>query len=710
MHVDFVPPAPGDDPTILNLSVLTSKDNGFNTTYRTNETNTTQSSTINTTSWSFGAQQSLGVGFEVGSVDAGFGLKGSSVSTAAQDLKGSIETEHGKYNQSSFDASVTTGFSDSIWYSSSRFNVWVYPVLGRTACPAGAGANCPQQKPLTIQFSAPDDLEYARRDGSLLPWYQPVWEPGNVFSYPANYQQLQAIAPNLNTLSNPQSFATDGSTTTESINWTTEGSNGTSASFDQNYSFSQEFSLTGAVSTPFTSASLTGTLNFSGSTGFSDLTKSVTSVGKSNGISVNKPGSFANPGLYAYSFTPYIFGQNQSASVVDEEPLNADVKTHGLLRTAFLADPLAIYPHGWWSQTYTQPDIALNHPQRWLIDRSAIVAGNPRPSNCLDTDCVYRQERDPKNPWLSPFHFMRGFFISNAQNPGAGPQLDSAQAGDQLTLQARVYNYSLKEMPPDSQVHVRFYVQEINKNNHNPVGDSVLIGNKDVVLGRIPPFNADSADLNWVPASTTFDTTPYGGKSLVFWVIVWAEDANGVLLQEMPGHGLGTIPGVLKSFANVQMEEPYSNNVGFYNSEFYVFSKDASLTASGSGEPATIDIGKIQLSSESAVPGQILDVSAQLSATDNSASGVDAVFYDGDPNAGGTAFGYELSPYIAENDTYQVKAPYAASACGTHQLFIVVGQGTSHEIVRRAPPVRIDCSQSMLRSLVDKTGQKLRLK
>ncbi len=698
MHVDFVPPANSSEPEVLNLSVIPSR---FNTTYQTNQTNTNQSSTINTTSWSFGAQQSLGVGFEVGRVDAGLGLKGSSVSTAAQDLKGSIETEHGRYTQTRFDASVTTGFGDSVWYSSSRFNIWVYPVLGQTVCPDDAGANCPAKKPLTIQFSAPDELKYARRNGALLPWYQPVWEPGNVFSYPANYGQLQAIAPNLNLLSDPQSFATDDTEAVEGISWSREQTNGSSASFDQNYSFSQEFSLTGEVSTPFTSASFTGTLNFSGSNGFSDLNKSVTSVGKSTGISVNKPGNFASPDFYAYSVTPYIFGQNQSASVVDEEPLDADVKTHGLLRTAFLADPLAESSNVWWKQTYNQPDVALNHPQRWLIRSSA--GGDPHPSNCLNTDCVFLEESNPKKPWLDPFHFMRGFFISNAQHPGEGPQLDTAQAGDQLTLQARVYNYSLKAMPPDSKVHVRFYVQPFNKDTHDPIGDSILlgtpdvVGNQDVVLDPIPPFRDDGAEPNWKLASTDFDTTPYGGQNLVFWVIVWAQDA-GKLLQEMPGHGLKGIPGVLKSFADVQMEEQYSNNVGFYNEGFYVFPKDASLTASGSGEPATINIGKIRLSSESSVPGQILDVSAQLSATDNSASGVDAVFYDGDPDAGGTAFGYELSPYIAENDTYQVKAPYVASTCGTHQLFVVVGQGTSHEIVRRSPPVRVDCSQSMFRT------------
>ncbi|MFI5143698.1 MAG: hypothetical protein ACHQHM_06705, partial [Thermoanaerobaculales bacterium] len=43
-----------------------------------------------------------------------------------------------------------------------------------------------------------------------------------------------------------------------------------------------------------------------------------------------------------------------------------------------------------------------------------------------------------------------GFFISNASSPGQGPQLESAKAGDVLTLQARVYNYSFTKMPTDA--------------------------------------------------------------------------------------------------------------------------------------------------------------------------------------------------------------------------------------------------------------------
>jgi len=51
MHVDFIPPVAAEPPTLLNLSAIP---DAFRTVYETNETNTSQSSTTNTTSWSFG--------------------------------------------------------------------------------------------------------------------------------------------------------------------------------------------------------------------------------------------------------------------------------------------------------------------------------------------------------------------------------------------------------------------------------------------------------------------------------------------------------------------------------------------------------------------------------------------------------------------------------------------------------------------------------
>jgi hypothetical protein len=699
MHLDYIPPRSGEAPTLLNLSAIP---DGFRTVYETNETSSSQSSTTNTTSYSFGTQLTVEAGFEIGDVEGGLGLDVSTTLRSAQNNKTMFEQEYGQYESSSFDASVKTRLADQVWYTDSRFNIYVYPVIGQTAC---AKPNCAESEkvPLTIQFSGPDKTWISRTDGNLIPWYQPPWEPFNIFSYPANKEQLQKIAPNMTSLSKEPavSFRTDSSETIDRTSWNTTNTQGSTAAFDQNYSFEHDFSVSGALSYgPFTGrAGLS--LNLSGSSGFSNLSKSATSVGRSAGIGIEKPGTFLTPTTYNYLFTPYIIGQTKPDTVVDNEPLNADVTSFGLLRTAFTVDPTDAQSGGWWKQAYRNaPDVALNHPSRWHLRQVGVV--DPLPPNCLNIgfmgtnmDCFDLEPSLPNDLWVSNFHIMRGFFISSALSPEKGPQLTTATAGDKLALQARVYNYSFASMPNGSKVHVRFYAQQIDKDDkHKPVGDSILINNADVVLDPIPPFSDDDgAPLNWVLASTNFDTTGFDAKYLTFWVVVWIEDANGKLVPDIEGHGLRSIPGALKSLADVQTET-YSNNVGFYNSVFFVFPAGSlAATTGGDGEPATIEIGNTQLSAKRVLQGQTVDVSAELVAENNSASGVTAFFYDGDPHDGGVVFGLERTPYIAQNGTYQVEAPFNADVCGKHDLFVVVHQGTPDEVLGRVGKLKVDCAR-----------------
>ncbi|MBV9033903.1 MAG: hypothetical protein JO182_05365 [Acidobacteriaceae bacterium] len=593
MHVDYIAPVQGDGPEVLNLSAIP---DGFYTTYETTSSEEYESSTTNTTSWGFGAMERLEASLELGSIENGFGTKNSVAFSAAQNLKQVVETEHSNYQSKDFSLRLQTKFSDHVWFSENRFNIYVYPVIGKTVCPA-AKPNCAasDQIPLTLQFSAPDETKYRDLDADLIPWYQPPWEPGNVLSYPATYALLQGSIPNpLQKLSVDSTWSTDGSVRQEQTSWTQQATNGSSASFDQSYSFETEFSVAGACCGRFVNGSLSAQLNLSGSTGFSDLNKAVATIGKSTGIGINKPGTFLTPVIYNYEVTPYIFGEQPPASKGDNTPSQSDVQTSGMLRTAFAADPLATFSGAWWKQAYSgAPDVALNHPVRWDIVSQGLE--NPIPSNCRQSgtgsstmDCASLQPSFPDNPFVSPFHIMRGFFITSAANPGKGPQLSTAKAGDQLTLQARVYNYSLVPMPDGSQVHVRFYAQPWNKDTHTAIGDSVLVNNADVVLNPIPPFNDDpGAQLNWTLASTTFDTTPYANQYLTFWVVVWIEDSSGKLVPELSGHGLTAVPGTLKSIADLKNgTEEYSNNVGFYNSEFYVFPSEPALNeGSLDGEP-----------------------------------------------------------------------------------------------------------------------------
>ena len=75
-------------------------------------------------------------------------------SSAQQAWKGNAEKVHGTAHSTTFDVSQQTGFGDQLWYKESRLNLYIYPVIGQTGCPA-AIPNCAesQKVPLTVQLS-----------------------------------------------------------------------------------------------------------------------------------------------------------------------------------------------------------------------------------------------------------------------------------------------------------------------------------------------------------------------------------------------------------------------------------------------------------------------------------------------------------------------------------------------------------------------------
>ncbi|MBV8831851.1 MAG: VCBS repeat-containing protein, partial [Acidobacteriaceae bacterium] len=574
MHVDFISPAPlsGAPAEVLNVSAVP---DAFNTTYDQESSSETTTSTTNKTSWSFGAQESVNGSLTVGDPDAGEGLKVSDTLTAAQNLKGASEGTHGTFTQSDFTLSTTTGLGDQIVYTDSQFNIWVYPVIGKTVCPA-ATPNCQanQKVPLTIQFSAPNgDAKTITSPGANLPWYQPPWEPGNILSYPANAAQLRAVFPNLTSLTNGVTFASTSGAVTEHAVWSGQSHNSSTASFDQDYSFDNNFSVDGAVGFAGISAGGGYSLDLSGSYGLSSLSESSNQVASSTGLKIQVPGTVANFANYGYLVSPSIMGTMPGPDVVDSPPNTGDtssVQTFGRLYAMYTVDPLNTSQGAgtWWRQAYTgNPDVALNHPKRWTFTPTSLV-GEP-PSNCLaigapssQYDCVTLNAPTPNDPLGDDFHVMRGFFIakSNSQNENfqnQGPQLEVAKSGDVLNLSARVYNYSLADMPGGTQVHARFYYMLWDTNNAKPVdpqGASTLIS-EVTMTGPISKFDTSSDQPNWTLLGTQFNTGDAshfpdiqgGNVSLVFWVVVWMQDSSG-LVSELPNHGLPAIPGAFASW------------------------------------------------------------------------------------------------------------------------------------------------------------------
>jgi hypothetical protein len=263
-------------------------------------------------------------------------------------------------------------------------------------------------------------------------------------------------------------------------------------------------------------------------------------------------------------------------------------------------------------------------------------------------------------------------------------------------------------------VHARFYFMPWNTTRNLPAepnGNSYLINEEKVAA--IPPFNKSSgpnAQPNWTLVSTTFDTTKFQGTKdgnvhLVFWVVVWMQDANGNLISEMPGHGLTAIPSAgtpnsdgettvhfvgVAQFEECQIDNKcYSNNIGLYKQVFYIAPN--SLGATPGPTTASLDIGKVDVSANQVTPRDTVVLSAMLSANGAAASGVSVNFYDGDPNSSGRLFAVERIPHIAADAEHLVQTTYRTNACGVHQLFAVINRGRPSEVMRRAHPVRVDC-------------------
>ena len=91
-------------------------------------------------------------------------------------------------------------------------------------------------------------------------------------------------------------------------------------------------------------------------------------------------------------------------------------------------------------------------------------------------------------------------------------------------------------------------------------------------------------------------------------------------------------------------------------------------------------------------PSANLPISATLSASAGSATGVSAEFYDGNPQQGGRLFDVEQVS-CPQNDTYRVETLYRTNTCGVHDLFVVLNAG-QHRVMRRAPPVSVACPTS----------------
>ncbi len=624
---------------LMNFSMLPSE---YNSEYSFAESNQSSKSTTDMSSWSLGASVKLSEKTK-SLTPTGIEFTQEVSFAASNTYDHSVSKTNSSYEGSSESVSAKTGLHDFIWYTSRDYNVYYYPVLGQTVCvdscqdgtcsistkvSCSTDADCPNdattcpvadQQQLYVQYSGDTSVSSTYADDSGLEWYQPVHEPGQILSYPSSCAQLasrygvnicDANGSGYSLLSEAASFKTDESDVSYSLNWS--AGSGSSKTVSNGGQFSQSLTETMTASTPSLTSSVAGaklseSISINANEALSTARTNSSSLDASTGITVGQPGTFLDPDKFAYFGQGYIFGSAPAPGTLQPlTPTSAEVQTNGVLRTAFTVDVKKEGSGSWWQTgAYNHyVDLALNRPVhlsappgKGSSDPSLTQCRPVSAANDVTADCISYDPADPtpQDLWSDGFYQMRGFFITPAATPSQGPQLEQANEGDLLSLQARVYNYSLQDMPQGTQIKVDFYAQPWDATcsapagyyNHsesctqpggaviscqdscdacciaNQAADSLFLG--EDTLDPLPGFESANhpGQPNWALANTTFDTGDSsvcgsggcGDKYFVFWVVTYlqGQDINGnpALVQELPDHSLTGIPGPLKSIADL---------------------------------------------------------------------------------------------------------------------------------------------------------------
>ncbi len=720
MHVDFIAPPGGGDPQIINVSVFPQT---FNIAYDFGTSTETQASHQSSTSYTASTKETVEskVTFGVPDVDS---VSVKTKDSATQMHQNTVSNAYNTYSKLYYGLMTTTEFNDKVAGASLRMNIYSYPVIGQSVCPSGS-PNCTddQKVPLQVQYSAPDNIVHIKpTEAKALPWYQPVTEPGEIFSYPGSLGLLEAGGPKkqgttdsaLDLLTPADNLWDSQSSESVEVSWSAGGGQSASSGSTNTDSFETDVSVSGKASFEGGSASAGASVDTNTSTSISTLNTSSQTFDSSMGVILDR-GVNNNDSNYLYTGQSFIYGLKPPAGTIQTDLTpSTQVTTHGRIEVGHVADILSDTPiesGNWWGQAYgVAPDVALNHPERWAEQEPNSQHGQEVMFNCpigfassfgLPTDdpgvCTKTQpttQPSPVNVTDAAFYWMKGLFITPGTST-TGPATTLAALGDTVTLQARVYNYSLKNMAEGTAVHIQFYAQPWDGGQTGQFSagggtygfaKAVFIG--EDIVGPIPAFcggaqgsfdacTASDAPLNWVLAKATWNTgtlspLPTTDTNWIFWVVAWMEDGSGNLVPEIAQHGLTQIPTqAVDSLAQVPVET-YSNNLGFYEQVFTLEIPTSSAVQAPA--PASTErhlaIEPLEGLSSVFLRDEISTLRIRLSAGGGRFDYVRAFLYEGDPRSDGKLMDMAIIPKITEDSPFVVPFRYRAWTCGPQRLFL----------------------------------------
>lgn len=187
----------------------------------------------------------------------------------------------------------------------------------------------------------------------------------------------------------------------------------------------------------------------------------------------------------------------------------------------------------------------------------------------------------------------------------------------------------------------------------------------------------------------------------IFWVVVWPEDSEGNLVDELPGHGFTDSsfnPGdVYKSILDVPLERvtvveagqsvltSFTNNIGFWKQAFYVAPDNIInevLTTADTGEivieNVTVERDNIFVDDEILVEADVWSIGARSEAL--------AVTLDeGHPDDTEQVYDIEVMSHILADDSNKFSVLYQPKRCGERDLYLSAGpEGPAEPTATRA--------------------------
>jgi hypothetical protein len=503
-HIDYI------NGELLNFS----KRNDFYSQFQDETSTTISTSTTTTSDWNFGTKVSAkaGADFEipvVGGVDVAVAASvGYSYNQHSEEMNQHLKT-------TTISELLSATNDDFLVYKQMDIDIYRYPVIGQTVKTEDG-----KEGPLYVQISIPGDVSILYPSGENVEWYQPLHENGNIFSYPWDKNQLKDFEGGLNLLGGDADhvFFTNINLLECAVNWTDVIDKGVEKSSSQ--TLEQDASIT--TSTKVWAADLKATVSEHYDHTWSKLTTVDNELSESRGVTIVKP---VMDNEHAYGFTPLIYTKGVDKKGVDDDTM---IPT-GTLKLSHLVDCKTSGVGDWWTGSVYQykSDLALNLPHRWTT---------------CDSGQTWIFNEDTDSAHIKYNKKMKGLWFLNTNGEQIGY---SIKDGDQVTVRARIYNYSFLDVRQN--VNVKLEAQETTDNLNWE--DRVDIGTD--TISTIYGFQNDLDKPNWEYAEVTFDTSGKTGKYYRFWVTVDPDNT----ITEIDGHDLG---------------EDYSNNEGYFGIPLFV--------------------------------------------------------------------------------------------------------------------------------------------